>query len=44
MTNILFSRRSDMDHTIQPTNNTMYAFSLRSRSPDGAVTDCGDNI
>ena len=22
----------------------MPAFSLRSRSPDGATTDCGDNI
>ena len=25
-------------------NNTMPAFSLRSRSPDGAATDCGENI
>jgi len=24
-------------------HNTMPAFSLRSRSPDGAATDCGDN-
>jgi len=26
------------------TNNTMPAFSLHSHSPDGATTDCGDNI
>jgi len=25
-------------------NNTMPAFSLRSRSPDGAATNCGDDI
>jgi len=28
-----------MDHTVQPANNTMPAFSLRSK---GATTDCGD--
>ena len=28
-----------MDHTVQPANNTMPAFSLRSK---GAATDCGD--
>jgi len=33
-----------MDHTVQPANNTMPAFSLHSHSPDGAATDCGDNI
>ena len=44
MTSISFSRRSDMDHTVQPANNTMPAFSLHSCSPDGAATDCGDNI
>ena len=25
-------------------NNTMPAFSLHLHSPDGAATDCGDNI
>jgi len=37
------SRRSDMNHTVKPANNTMPAFSLRLHSPDGAATDCGDN-
>ena len=44
MISILSSRRSDMDNTVLPANNTMPVFNLRSRSPDGAATDCGDNI
>ena len=39
MTSISSSRRSDMDHTVWPANNTMPTFSLRSRSPDGAATE-----
>jgi len=42
MTSISSSRRSDMDHTVLPANNTVPAFNLRSRSPDGAATDCGE--
>jgi len=42
MASISFSRRSDIDHTVYPANNTMPAFSLHSGSPDGAATDCGD--
>jgi len=40
------SRRSDMDHTVRriTANNTMPDFILRSHSPDGAATDCGDNV
>jgi len=35
-----------MDHTVRriTANNTMPDFILRSHSPDGAATDCGDNV
>jgi len=40
--NASLSRRSGMDHTGSHTNNTIPAVYFRTRSPDGATTNCNE--